>query len=168
MKKMIFVLAFALLTCNVVGATNLSHIDIVRVYDNSIVGDDTIPFVFAFVPAKIVLTYSGRSTHDTTFERGFVSGEIVITITGTDTYSVAGGANGLYNNNGTLNASTNTNGTVNIIFLFGGNDGVDTCNLYATTVSSTWTTATKTLLLDFDNYANLFNGGVSIVATAYK
>lgn len=157
------------MTAPVTGALDGNSIDIVRGIGDELAGDGTISLVFAFVPSKITLVWGGRCLHDTTNEVGITNGQGVITITGTNTYSYSGGHFGAYDNNGTWGTvSYASNSTVNMVHLEGGHDGVDVGSAKATTASSTWTTATKTFVLDFDVYANFGGGDVSVVATAYK
>ena len=142
-------------------------VDVQQASDEGIATNDTLALTFAFVPSKIVIDYSMRTSHDTSFQTGHSTGHCVVLITGVDTKT----------NN--LNVTFGRAGsaltfivehvfadTTNILYGKGGYDGTDFCIVVAT---GAWVTATKTLTLTFTvTNSDAANNDVELIATAYR
>lgn len=142
-------------------------IDIVQASDLDIALNDTISLSFNFEPDIIVLSYSGRCQHDTTFETGHTTGHCEISITGVDTIGYNLNASGIRDSNGAMASIVLQNSAINTVGVFGGFDGADWALFYGV---GTWTTATHTLLITFStvNNCNDAQNFIEIMATAYR
>jgi len=142
-------------------------IDVVQASDLDIALNDTLVLTFLFEPDVIVVDYSSRCRHDTSFESGHTTGHSVITRTGVDTITYNTNSTSLIDNNGAIGSVGVQNNVANVIIAYGGNDVVDDSYFFGV---GTWVSATHTLTITFGTVANTqtaFNF-VEIVATAYQ
>lgn len=142
-------------------------IDIAQASDLNIALNDTISLSFNFEPDIIILSYSGRCQHDTTFEAGHTTGHCEIAVTGVDTINYNLNASGLRDSNGAISTVALQNSAINVVGVFGGFDGADWAMFYGV---GTWTTATHTLLITFSTVDNCNSAQnfIEIMATAYR
>lgn len=142
-------------------------IDVVQASDLDIAVNDTLDIVFLFEPNVIVLDFSARVKHDTTYEVGHTTGHCVIIVTGVDTITYNLNTTTIYDNNGSMSMTAIQDSTTRVVWAYGGNDGVDDSYINAT---AGWDTGTHTLTLTFVTVSNTLdnNNYVEIVATAYR
>jgi hypothetical protein len=142
-------------------------IDVVQASDLDIAVNDTLDIVFLFEPDVIVLDFSARVKHDTTFEVGHTTGHCVLIVTGVDTVTHNLNVTSIYNDNGSMSMTAIQNNATRAIWAYGGNDGIDDSYINA---SAGWDTSTHTLTLTFVTVSNTLenNNFVEIVATAYR
>ncbi|MBC8184280.1 hypothetical protein H8E88_24560, partial [candidate division KSB1 bacterium] len=100
-------------------------VDVVQAADLSIADNDTLALTFDFVPSKIIISYSLREAHITSFEEGFAVGHCVVTITGTDTFTSVLNYADFYDKNGAFGATYGNGDTTNIVQGYGGYNGAN-------------------------------------------
>ena len=140
-------------------------VDVVQAADLSIADNDTLALTFDFVPSKIIISYSLREAHITSFEEGFAVGHCVVTITGTDTFTSVLNYADFYDKNGAFGATYGNGDTTNIVQGYGGYNGANYGQLDGT---GAWVTSTKTLTITFqETNTDPTYSFLELVATAY-
>lgn len=141
-------------------------IDVVRVENTDIATGATDTFVFDFVPSKIVINWRGYAEHDTSNEAGTSQGTAVVTITGTNTATVAMMATHQNNNNGTPRWEKTAGDTTNVSIVKAGSNAVNQGSI--TSALTSWNTSAKRLVITH-TVANTANANTTIAweAVAY-
>ena len=142
-------------------------IDVVQASDSGIVFNDTLDLVFTFEPNIIVLDYTTRCEHDTTFQAGHTTGHSVIEVTAVDTISCDTSCTALFDDDGTVDSTFVQDSVASVIEAFGGCDAFDQAYFMGV---GTWDTATHKLTITFStvNNTDTTSNFVEIVATAYR
>lgn len=137
-------------------------IDIVQVSDSAIIDNDTLDFVFDIVPSKIVINFSGACER-TTSGVGHTTGSSILTITGTNTFT--SNMNYVSQRGNGSNIGGGSNDSTNVCYLLGGTAG----SSGTVAGTATWTTATKTLRITWQETSTITANTVfQAIATAYK
>ncbi len=142
-------------------------IDVVRASSLGFSVNDTLTLDFLFEPDVIVLDYSCRCAHDSTYEPGHTTGHSVVTVEGADTISCVTSCSVLFSNNGTIAATSINASTSYVVIAYGGSDGSTDSYIFA---PATWDTATHNMTITFSTIHDahdVFNF-VEMVATAYR
>lgn len=142
-------------------------VDVVQASDLDIVLNDTLALTFSFEPSIIVIDYSVRCRHDTTFESGHSTGHSIVTRTAVNTITHNTNMTALVSDWGEIGSVGVQNDVADVIVAYGGYDGTDQAIIFG---SGTWVSATHTLTITFNTVSNTqtaFNY-VEMVATAYR
>ena len=142
-------------------------VEVVQTYINGVSENDTASLVFSFEPSKIVIAYSAICHHENfPFEVGHTTGHSIINVTAIDTITINTNYTAICDYNGTMDSAILHSNT-DVLMAAGGYDGVTFARCWGI---GTWTTATHTLLIEFDDVQNSHDAWnfFEIVATAYK
>jgi len=142
-------------------------IDVAQFSNNTIIDNDTNSLVFDFVPSKIVLSFSGGGKFTGVPNQGITTGHTIITITGTDTITSVCNATAYYQFDSAWVHTAALGDTVNVIYLYVGRMiATGSATILGT---ATWTTATKTLLITYqETFTDTSFTNLEVLATAYK
>lgn len=140
--------------------------DIVVGNKQTIANNETQTFVFAFIPRKIVLAYSGVATVSGSTESGITTGYVTISVAERENTITVDGA--FCSGIAETTSMTVLNGPlVGSIQVFSGETGIwiDWANFSGVL---TWNTATKTLTITYTVLNTIVSDNkIGIVATAY-
>lgn len=149
------------------GAISIQQVDLVQTFINGVSENDTVSLIFAYEPSQIVISYSAICHHENfPFEVGHSTGHSVISVTAVDTITLETNYTAICDYNGTMDSAILHSHT-NVLMAAGGSDGATYARCWGI---GTWTTATHTLLIEFDDVQNSHDAWnfFEIVATAYK